>query len=154
MAKTFQIRTYTLLFIFFIYSGCSSQNKSNVHYDEENIMKGKVFLMPLTLIDTDKQMKIFADSLNKFTNDSELPKFLFKNCFDMQPVLWHDLHHPMSLRVVIAQKTTDTTALGLVIKKLSKVEKYNKCDTDSKIPYIEKSFTLLLIDRKKELNNR
>jgi hypothetical protein len=101
-------------------------------------------------------MKIYSDSIDRYSEYSpSIPLFLFDECFDMKPLFWIDLHHPISLRKYVAQHVSNTHALILILDKLSINEKYKRCAKfKMRIPDDEKSFAELLLERKKELEDK
>jgi hypothetical protein len=101
-------------------------------------------------INADKQLTLYADTLNNLKRTDKLPKFLYNPCFDNQPILWTNLHSAVSLRNMLLGKVENKEVLKRIMndKELSK-----KCQiiTDIKIPYIDKSFSQLSKERLKKI---
>jgi hypothetical protein len=101
------------------------------------------------------QMKPYVDSLvNASYPKSKLPLFVYDPCFDLKPLLWDDLHHPVSLRMHIVQQISDTELVQKLILKLGDSENYKVCKTDYEFPYKEKSFLDLLKQRLSEIKSK
>jgi hypothetical protein len=107
----------------------------------------------LTLdFNAEKQMMIFADSLNNLARGNSFPSFLYNECFDWNTAYWPDMHHPVSLRQIIVSKVINKS----VIEKILKVDDpllRKVCDLKSSlsIPKYQKSFYELFKLRYAEL---
>jgi hypothetical protein len=90
--------------------------------------------------DPEKEMTIYADSLNNLSGESPLPAFLFNECFDLHKLCWPDLHHPISLRQLVVSRVTNRSVIEKILKDdnplLRKVCGYNELP----VPDAQKSF--------------
>jgi hypothetical protein len=88
----------------------------------------------------EKNMTVFADSLNNLPEESPLPTFLFNECFDWKAAYWPDFHQPISLRQLVVSKVTNRLVIEKILKDdnplLRKVCGYNSLP----VPDAEKSF--------------
>lgn len=151
------VRLIFLLAIVLVQSSCNAQTKKNkLKTDSYKPNFKKEESLGKEYFDIETQMKPFVDSLNycNYLDSSfRIPTFLFENCFDLKPTLWKGLHNPISLRMYIAQKISNTDLIIKLIQRLSTEEKFKPCKTKYDIPNKENSFKELLGLRLKELSN-
>lgn len=134
-------------------TSCNSQNLSSKMKSDSLLTKKIVVDTSVSqMFNAERQMKLFADSLNNLSMDNPLPSFLFDECFDLQTAYWPDMHHPISLRQMIIKGVTNKN----VIERILKEDNYllrKKCDIKKSppVPDGQKSFYELFKLRYAEL---
>jgi hypothetical protein len=136
-----------------VFTFCNSQKlPANMPSDSllaKNIIKDTAITLDFN---ADRQMTIFADSLNDLSKEDSFPSFLFNECFDWNTAYWPDMHHPISLRQIIVSKVINKSVIEKILKSddplLRKV-----CDLKGSlsIPNSKKSFYELFKLRYAEL---
>jgi len=100
----------------------------------------------------EKDMTVFADSLNNLPKESPWPTFLFDACFDWKLAYWPNSHQPVSLRQMVVSKVTNRSVIEKILKDddplLRKICEYKSLP----VPDSEKPFYELFRLRYAELN--
>lgn len=158
MGKRYQVITNLACLFVILFLSCNSSNKE-LDISKENTSK---YLLTDTLnsgtsfLDVNIFLQVYADSINNYKLGKVFPNFLNDDCFDIKPFLWPDLHHPISLRKILATKLDNDKSLLIILSQLehksySACEHYTGNALNPVVPDIEKSFQEILNERYLEL---
>jgi hypothetical protein len=93
--------------------------------------------LPIGKIDESKR---YIDSLNELKDFNFMPHFLDDSCMDGNPLYWHDLHHPSSVRKFVIDNITNKNVLRYIVQNNLYKGKCGSNSPNSYIPYYNLSW--------------